>query len=192
MEELKIGQQVEAPVKKKRKRNYVNNPDFLAALKEYKIVCKTAEDDGKRLPSIPRYIGDCIDLMSRRIATRKNFSGYPFVEDMIQDGIETCFRYLDRFNSDKYDNPFAFFSRVIWRAFLQRIAKEKKQLYVKYKNSQNVHLDGGVYESDNHNDYSMSHYTVEVDYMNDYIEDYETKMKEKKEKTQVSKKKKAE
>lgn len=180
--------QNEMVVQKKRKRNYVNNPDLLQALKDYKKICDLAVSQEKEMPRITNYIGECIFKISTRIATRKNFSGYPFVEDMVMDGVETCFRYIDRFDTEKYNNPFAFFSRVIWNAFLQRIAKEKKELYIKYKNSLSIHGMGGAFESDLHNDISLSHYSIDVDYMNAYIEDYEAKMAEKKEKIKKSKK----
>ena len=41
--------------------------------------------------------------------------------------------YFDNFNPDKSKNPFAYFTQIIYYAFLRRIQKEKKQLYVKYK-----------------------------------------------------------
>ena len=37
------------------------------------------------------------------------------------------------FNPEKSTNPFAYFTQIIYYAFLRRIMKEKKQLYVKYK-----------------------------------------------------------
>ena len=190
MTDLQIGQQVpmEQTARKKRKRNYVNNPDFLEALINYKKICIEAEKNNQERPQIPKYIGECIFLISKRIATRKNFSGYPFVDDMIMDAVEICFKYIDRFNSDKYDNPFAFFSRVIWRVFLQRISKEKRHLYIKFKHSQMTHSIGGAYESDLNSDISMSHYSFDVEYMNNFIEEYESKMEEKKQKVKDAKK----
>lgn len=181
--------EIEIPVKKvkPRKRNYVNNPDFLQALKNYKNICDLATKDGKELPRIPNYIGECIYEISKRIATRKNFSGYPFIQDMIMDGVETCFRYIDRFNTEKYDNPFAFFSTVIWRAFLQRIAKEKKELYIKYKHSMMIHGGGGAFESDSYSGMGISNYNLDAEYMNNYIQEYEDKLVDKKEKIKQSK-----
>ena len=188
MSELKIGEEVPAsPIKKKRKRNYVNNPDFLQALKDYKAICLECDKIDMQRPAIPKYIGECIFIISTRISTRKNFSGYAFREDMIMDGVETCFRYIDRFNADKYDNPFGFFSIVIWRAFLQRIAKEKRQLYLKYKNSQLIHISGGSYYNDSSSDTGISSGGNDIDYMNAYIEEYEEKVAEKKKKLKETK-----
>ncbi len=41
--------------------------------------------------------------------------------------------YFENFDPNKSKNPFAYFTQVIYFAFLRRIQKEKKQLYVKYK-----------------------------------------------------------
>jgi hypothetical protein len=41
--------------------------------------------------------------------------------------------YASNFNPEKSTNPFAYFTQIIYFAFLRRIEKEKKQLYIKYK-----------------------------------------------------------
>lgn len=174
----------------KRKRNYVNNKDFLEALREYKKACVEAENCGEELPQIPKYIGECIYKISTNLASKPNFSRYVFINDMIMDGVETSFRYIDRFDGDKYDNPFAFFSTVIWNAFVQRIQKEKKELYIKYKCSISKYGDGGCFEQDLFNEANMTHQNIDVEYMHAYIEDYEKKLLEKKEKIKKAKEEK--
>ena len=52
---------------------------------------------------------------------------------MISDGIENCLQYVKNFNPEKSTNPFAYFTQIIYYAFLRRIAKEKKQTHVKNK-----------------------------------------------------------
>ena len=41
--------------------------------------------------------------------------------------------YFRNFDETKSKNPFAYFTQIIYYAFLRRIQKEKKQTYVKYK-----------------------------------------------------------
>ena len=53
--------------------------------------------------------------------------------------------YFRNFDPDKSINPFAYFTQIIYYAFLRRIAKEKKQLYVKYKSTEQF----GVLDEDN-------------------------------------------
>ena len=52
---------------------------------------------------------------------------------MICDGIENCLQYIHNFNPEKSTNPFAYFTQIIYFAFLRRISKEKKQLEIKAK-----------------------------------------------------------
>ena len=52
---------------------------------------------------------------------------------MISDGIENCLQYLDNFNPEKSNNPFAYFTQIIYYAFIRRIQKEKKQVTIKQK-----------------------------------------------------------
>ena len=52
---------------------------------------------------------------------------------MISDGIENCLQYMDNFNPEKSNNPFAYFTQIIYYAFIRRIQKEKKQVLVKQK-----------------------------------------------------------
>ena len=52
---------------------------------------------------------------------------------MISDGIENCLQYVANFNPEKSKNPFAYFTQIIYYAFIRRIQKEKKQTHVKNK-----------------------------------------------------------
>jgi DNA-directed RNA polymerase specialized sigma24 family protein len=52
---------------------------------------------------------------------------------MISDGIENCLQYMRNFNPEKSNNPFAYFTQIIYYAFIRRIQKEKKQQDVKAK-----------------------------------------------------------
>ena len=56
---------------------------------------------------------------------------------MISDGVENCLLYIDNFNPEKSKNPFSYFTQIIYYAFLRRIQKEKKHLYIKYKTMEN-------------------------------------------------------
>jgi hypothetical protein len=117
----------------KAPKHYVNNADFLAALIEYKKACDQAKLNGKQDPQIPNYIGECFLKIADHLSRKPNFISYSFRDEMISDGIENCLMYFRNFDPEKSKNPFAYFTQIIYYAFLRRIMKEKKQLYVKYK-----------------------------------------------------------
>ena len=158
-----------------KNRNYVNNKDLLESLIEYKKACKEAEDSGEEIPRVPHYIGECIYMIAKRLATKPNFSGYSYKEDMISDGIENCLQYIHNFDPEKSNNPFAYFTQIIWFAFLRRIQKEKKQLYIRYKSSQNVLSDIQVNDGEGH----AIQMNEPPEYINDFIADFEDKLKSK-------------
>jgi hypothetical protein len=174
---------------RRKKRNYVNNPDFLEALIVYKASCEEARRNDDQLPIIPDYIAECIQSISNRLATRPNFSGYSFREDMVMDGIENCLIYIENFNPEKTNNPFAYFTQIIWFAFLRRIAKEKKHLYTKLKSSQSLLALGDTYVSGGEVGLQPN---LEADYIDSFIEDYEDKIRRDKEKAKAREAKKNE
>ena len=118
---------------KAKSNHYVNNADFLAAIKEYKQFILDAEESGDPKPQLSRYLGECILKIATHLSYKPNFINYTFREEMISDGIENCLIYFNNFNPEKYSNPFAYFTQIIYYAFIRRIQKEKKQTLIKGK-----------------------------------------------------------
>ena len=119
------------------KKHYVNNEKFLEQMKEFRFKVQHAKENGLQRPRVPEYIGECIFKIASHLARKPNFANYTFKDDMISDGVENCLLYIDNFDPEKSSNPFAYFTQIIYYAFLRRIQKEKKQLYVKYKSMEN-------------------------------------------------------
>ena len=130
-----------AKTKKAKGVHYVDNKEFLKAMVEFKEKCKVAEDDGDDRPPVSNYIGECFLKIATHLSFRPNFINYTYRDDMISDGIENCLQYVSNFNPEKSNNPFAYFTQIIYYAFLRRIAKEKKQTHVKNKMIQNVNYE---------------------------------------------------
>ena len=118
---------------KKKSEHYVNNKEFLLALVDFKAECKVAEENGEPRPQISNYIGECFLKIATHLSYKPNFVNYMFREDMICDGIENCVQYIGNFDPSKSSNPFAYFTQIIYYAFLRRISKEKRQLEIKNK-----------------------------------------------------------
>lgn len=176
---------------KKRKRNYINNPEFYEAMKVWKEEYQKRIDEGKDPPIIPKYIAECFYHIANRYSYKPNFINYSFRDDMIADGIENCLMAAKNFNPEKYNNPFAYFTRCVHNAFIRRIQKEKKELYVKHKVIENSVLTGSAVEnSDTSDNGSPEYIDLNNDYMNDFVENYERSMEEKKAKAQANLKKK--
>lgn len=116
-----------------KKEHYVNNKEFLEAMKAYRKSVNKAKREKKEKPPVSNYIGSCFLKIANHLSYRPNFINYTFRDDMISDGIENCLQYMNNFNPDKSKNPFAYFTQIIYYAFIRRIQKEKKQIQIKSK-----------------------------------------------------------
>lgn len=113
--------------------HYVDNKQFLQAIKDYKIAVAEATQAGNPKPRIPNYIGNCILQIANHLSYKHNFINYSFRDEMVSDGIENCLMYFDNFDPDRFNNPFAYFTQIIYYAFIRRIQREKKQTLIKGK-----------------------------------------------------------
>lgn len=111
-------------------KHYINNATFLQELLEY----KERKSKNPKEP-IPNYIGECWMKIAEGLSHKPNFISYSYRDEMISDGIENCLMYFENFDPTKSSNPFAYFTQIIYFAFLRRIQKEKKQTYIKYKST---------------------------------------------------------
>jgi hypothetical protein len=137
---LIINNTLEGPMAKKQSVHYIDNKAFLQSLIDYKLSCVEAVDKEQQAPVIPDDIGAAFIKIAQRLSNRPNFVNYAFKEEMIADGIENCVQYAHNFDPAKSKNPFAYFTQIIYFAFVRRIQKEKKQLYIKYKTIQQSNM----------------------------------------------------
>ena len=175
--------------KKVAKAHYVDNALFLEEMIEYKRQYHISKSNDEELPIISEYLGSVFLKIAQRLSFRPNFINYAFKNDMISDGIENCLHYIHNFNPEKSSNPFAYFTQIIYYAFIRRIQKEKKQLYIKYKSMQNYEISPEYVEYMNYDedykqvtDFKNSDFRVVVD---EFVDNFE---KAKKKKAEVKKK----
>ena len=117
----------------RKKQHYVDNEKFLVVMADYREKYLQAKDEEAELPIIPDYAGECFLKIAERLSHRPNFINYAFREEMVSDGIENCVMYASNFNPEKSNNPFAYFTQIIYYAFIRRIQKEKKQTHIRNK-----------------------------------------------------------
>tara|TARA_B100000003_G_C10885124_1_gene352825 strand:+ start:536 stop:1015 length:480 start_codon:yes stop_codon:yes gene_type:complete len=118
---------------RKQKQHYVDNKEFLEAITEYRRSVQAAKENDQPKPQITHYLAECFLKIATHLSYRPNFINYMFKEDMISDGVENCVQYIDNFDPEKSKNPFAYFTQIIYYAFLRRIAKEKRQMDIRDK-----------------------------------------------------------
>jgi len=166
-----------------KSEHYVDNKKLYAEMQEYLAAVKEAEESGDDKPRIPEYIGECLLKISTRLSTKPNFINYTYRDEMISDGIENCVNYIGNFNPEKSTNPFAYFTQIIYYAFLRRIQREKKQLYIKHKSlERSLVFDELASHSEGESKGDQGAYiNLHTPYMTDFVENFERKEAEKKE-----------
>jgi len=169
--------------KRKKTIHYVDNAKFLEEMIEYKKQYNISKSTDTELPQISEYLGSVFLKIAQRLSFRPNFINYAFKEEMISDGIENCLHYIYNFNPEKSSNPFAYFTQIIYYAFIRRIQKEKKQLYIKYKSMQTYQIMPEYMDIDRANDvtdpagdYTNSDFKIVVD---NFVETFEQSKKKK-------------
>lgn len=113
-----------------KKNDYVDNDKLLQNIIEWQ----------QRLKSNPYTpltdsIGKDIIAISENLVKRWNFSGYTrdWKELMVGDGIEVSLKAVRKFDTENFKNPHAYLTQVCFRAFQNRIKREKRSSTVKYK-----------------------------------------------------------
>lgn len=152
----------------KKKQHYLDNKEFLISLITYKKSVEKAEQAGLPKPRVNNYIGGCFLKIATHLSYRPNFINYMYKDDMVCDGVENCIQYVDNFDPNKSSNPFAYFTQIVYFAFLRRIAKEKRQMDIKDKIVERSGYDH-LFTSDGdeiNNSYSQIKSTIEYTYRN--------------------------
>jgi len=167
----------------KAKKHYVNNKELFEAMVSYQQSIRDAQESGDDRPPVPEYVGQCLVQIANRLSHKPNFINYSYRDEMISDGIENCITYINNFNPEKSKNPFAYFTQIIYYAFLRRIQKEKKQLYIKHKALEDSVLLDKIIEHAEHADGPAPMPTyIDLDnpYMVEFVQNFEQRQKEKK------------
>ena len=165
---------------KPKKVHYVDNQKFYQAIVEYRKKLQDARDAGMEDPRIPNYIGECIWKIAEKLSTKPCFMNYSYRDEMISDGVENCILYFKDYDPVKGQNPFAYFTQVIYYAFIRRISKEEKNRYIIYKNFQENII--GLHDSNLLKDSDDNHLlpTTMYDNINDFMSRFEKKEEAKK------------
>ncbi len=124
--------------RKSKNVHYINNQEFSQAVVQYVTTVKEAKDKKKSLPVVPDYIAVSFLRIAENLSHKSNFIRYTYREEMVMDAVENCLKAVENYDINAATrtgkpNAFAYFTQIIWYAFLRRITKEKKQQEIKEK-----------------------------------------------------------
>ena len=107
----------EEPKAKKPKKEYYADP----------VVFKELILEYYKTDIFSEELGEMISKVSEHVGYMPNFMNYPYKSEMISD---SNFKMVKALNQKKYDptrgNPFSYFSKICYRAFVNIIKKEHR------------------------------------------------------------------
>lgn len=106
------------------KNHYVDKKRLHEEIVKHLERVKIAEENGKPLPIPNDYIGRSIIDIANGIAKRYNFRGYSWLDEMIGDGIVAAVQAIEKYNPERSNNPYGYFTQAIVWSFLGRLKKE--------------------------------------------------------------------
>ena len=100
--------------RKKTDKDYISNKDMYAEVLE----CQKNDKISEKL-------GSMFMNLATRYSTKPSFVGYTYRDEMISNGVVACCAALYKFDSEKSQNPFAYYTSIIHNAFIQILNKER-------------------------------------------------------------------
>lgn len=146
------------------KGHYVTNAVLLPAVLE-----------AKELNVVTEKLIRMINMIAERYSRKYNFVNYSFREDMVQAAVMNLVNNALKFNPEKSNNPFSFYTTAIHNSFLQYIAEEKRQRNIRDQ----LLLDAGSNPSFNYQERSIPE-SDSMTWMPVEIEEIEEPAKKKK------------
>ena len=154
---------------KKAKKNYVNNKQLYQEL--VKFIPKKIKNSKE---PIPKYIYQSIDKIINNYSHNKKFSSYTYLDIMKSEAMYTCINYIAKFNPERSENPFAYYTAIAHNAFIKIINQETKVSKVKQ-----YYLDEEIQKhSDKVSKMDYSNINKELDKKSDKHKFYKTERKE--------------
>lgn len=102
-------------------KNYINNRDFSNSIDDW--LERKQNDNTARMSE---YLGTCFLTLVNKYASRYNFAGYTYLDDMKTEALYLSVKYAHNYNSTKANgNAFGYFSKIVENAFRCVINKEK-------------------------------------------------------------------
>jgi len=109
--------------------HYVRNADLLPAV-------IAAKEKGV----ITKELIVMIQLIANNYSKKWRFSNYSYREDMVSVAVENLCKNALKFDTEKYTNPFSYYTSAIHNSFLQYMSEEKKHRVLRDK----LRIDAGV------------------------------------------------
>lgn len=114
-------------------KNYIEKEDMMEEIRKSHEKGKPTEKLGEMFMTLCEKYSH--NYMFRDYERRY---GKAFKQDLLSSGLVACIRAWDKFDMEKFDNPFSFFTTCIFRAYIGYLSKEYN--YGNTKNAMKVEV----------------------------------------------------
>lgn len=171
-----------------KSNHYIDKQMFTDAVIAHNEAVKTAIEQGKEPPVIPRYVGECFMLLANKFSLGPKYARYSYREDMVASAVEVCCRKIGNFDPAITQNAFAYFTQVCTWEFWSFLGGEYTEAYVKARAYYNMVDQHGDAFTEAIADASSSDHDVQFDFIPFFdVEAFEAKDAEKRKRLKKAK-----
>lgn len=87
----------------------------------------------KQLGRVTDELATMLLMLARKNANRPCFNGYSYREDMVSEALANLCQNALKFDTEKYNNPFAYYTSCISNSFFQFLNSEKRHRKIRDK-----------------------------------------------------------
>lgn len=173
-----------------KKHHYVDNRAFFLAICDYQDRYHEAVAEGKAIPQISNYIGECFLKIAKKLAKHPSFYDYTFNDTMIDNAVEACLLGVMKFGREFSENPFSFYTQTCYYSFLNTMKEESNEIYVKYRGILDsiAANEGADYVDDEFNTY-VTDVSIDISHIEKYVKSFEERVERTREKNRQRKEK---
>lgn len=106
----------ETKPKRKKKKKYLNNADLLIE------VIKSQQNK-----KMTNELAQMLQMLCDNFARKPSYANYTYIDDMKAYAMLMLVKTWDKFNAEKSNNPFSFYTQCIYHSFIQYLHSERKQ-----------------------------------------------------------------
>lgn len=116
--------------KKKKSTNYLNNASLIEEIMMSKDVQSKNSEWTPAQCMTPKLVG-MLQMLVDRYSQKSNWRGYTYIDDMRSEAIVSLMQNALKFNPEKSQNPFGYYTQIVTHSFLTFLDKEKKVRRIK-------------------------------------------------------------
>ena len=105
--------------------HYIDKPELLGEMKKFREA-KSAHPEWTNGECMSPRLTEMLMLLVDKLATHRRWRRYTdgYIEEMKSDALLRLVQVIDRFDPEKSDNAYGYFSMIVWRTFKGRVDTE--------------------------------------------------------------------